>query len=454
MTPLIKLGTQSVSPHWRLPGKLSPSRFHSAASHDRIWNHLPRTLVILPVFLLFARISLFMKGRGETAFGYIDAYAVAEIAFSGATILLLCCEAATASVLRLVSRSAVGWLLLYYAFGTLSALWSLMPLYTFFRGIQVLSQFLAVFVILAKARTFAARELTFLAAGVLAIVLEIGGHFRLVGGVPSIAALHTCSYSNMGLMLFVYCLAEYPGCEPSRQRTLWWFGAAGLAAVVLGTSATTNLSVVFGALVAVIVSARRGGGQPVKALALCLLILLGLLAWFAQDSVMAWLMPNKTAAEIESFTGRRNLWEQLGGLFHQNPLLGLGFVASTRTGEVAVHDAHNGLLQALLDTGILGVGILVLALAALGASCLRELRHRSAGSAGFAAVFAALLLVNVTVPIWASGWDKPVLGWAFLTGLHTLAARRRKPLPAASRQPTDWRRVRLPPRLYARRRSG
>lgn len=418
---------------------VSPIKFDSRLCHRSQFHHpraglqrglrqkLPRTLVLFPVLVLLARISLFAKGHVENAFGYIDSYAMVEIGLVGLTVLVLLRDNATGPVLRTLARAPVRWLLLYYVFATLSALWSLMPFYTLFRGIEVLSQFVAVFVILAHARSFAAKEFVFLSAGAMAIVLEIGGSARLSGGIDSMASIHTCSYSNVGLMLFAYCLAEYPGCEPSRKRTLFWFGMIGLAAIVVGTSATTNLAAVLGILVAVIISTRRNGLQPVTVVAVCLLLFLGLAALLARDTAITWLMPNKTVEQIESFTGRRELWEQLSGVLNESPLLGRGFVASTRAGDLRLFNAHNALLQAMLDTGILGTVILAVALVALGVSCIRRLNQRSLGSAGFAAAFAALVPVNVTVPIWGVGWEKVVLAWAFLVGLHTFSTAQRKP---------------------------
>lgn len=432
ITSTIKFGSRNDSRGYRLHGAPGPSRFRQPRLRAGLRLNLPRTLVILPVFLLLVRISLFVKGHVATGFGYVDSYAMVEIGLVGVTILLLLRDVAMGPVLRAVMRAPVRWLLLYYVLATLSTLWSLMPFYTLFRGVEVLTQFLAVFVILAHARSFAAREFTFLAAGAVAIVLEIAGDARLIGGIDSIEAIHTCSYSNVGLMLFVYCLAEYPGCELPRRRTLLCFGLIGLAAIVVGTSATTNVAAVLGILLAVIISVRRNGLQPITVVAICLLLVLGVLALLARDSAISWLMPNKTAEDIQSFSGRRQLWEylSLSGALRESPLLGLGFVASTRAGDLAVYNAHNVLLQALLDTGLVGTGILALALIALGISCVRQLKRRSVGSAGFAAAFVALLPVNVTFPIWGVGWEKSVLAWAFLVGLHTFSSRQRNPRPS------------------------
>ena len=428
----IKFGLRNDPRSYPPLGASRRSRTRQSRLRAGLKHNLPRTLVILPVLLLLARISLFNKGHVENAFGYIDSYAIVEISLVGATIFLLLRDVATGQVLRAVAGAPVRWLLLYYVFATVSTLWSLMPFYTLFRGVEVLTQFLAVFVILAHGRSFAAREFTFLAAGAVTIVLDIAGTARLSGGIDSIEAIHTCSYSNIGLMLFAYCLAEYPGCERPRRRTLLLFGLIGLAAIAVGTSATTNVAAVLGILLAVIISTWRSGLRPITVTAICLLLFLGALAVLARNSTLAWLMPNKTMEEIQGFTGRRELWESLSlsGALRENPLLGLGFVASTRAGDLAVFNAHNALLQALLDTGLAGTIILSLALIALGVSCIRRLEQRSAGSAGFAAAFLALLPVNVTVPIWGVGWEKSVLAWAFLVGLHTFSSGQRKPRPA------------------------
>lgn len=433
ITSPINLGLRNGSRRYRPPERPGQSRFHHSQSQTGLRNKLPRTLVALPVLLLLVRISLFAKGHVDTDFGYIDSEAMIEIGLVGVTILLLLRDAATGAVLRTVTRAPVRWLLLYYVLATLSAAWSLMPSYTLFRGIEVLSQFLGIFVILAHARSFAAREFTFLAVGAMAIVLEIGGTARLIGGIGSIAAIHNDSYSNVGLMLFVYCLAEHPGCEPARRRTLFWFGFIGLMAIVVGTSATTNVAAVLGILVAAILSAWRTGLRPVTIVAICLLLFLGLSAVLARDSLIAWLMPGKTAEQIQTFTGRRELWEELSGPMHESPLLGHGFVASTRFGDLKVANAHNVLLQAMMDTGLVGTGILAVALIALGMSCIQRLNQRSPGSAGLAAAFAALVPVNVTFPVWGVGWEKVVLAWAFLVGLHTFSSREWNPRPRPSR---------------------
>ncbi len=430
IAPAIKMWRQQSYGNHHLLGGLRQA--HRAAPQAHARSSLPRTLVVVPVFLLLIRISVFIKGHVETGFGYIDAYAIAEIMLTAATILVLLWDKLTSSVTRIVAERAVGLLLLYYIFAILSSLWSKMPLYTLFRGVEALSQFIAIFVILAHARSMAARELTFLLACVVAIVAELTGAVRLIGGVSSIAALHTCSYSNVGLVLFAYCVAEYPGCEPFRRRRLLWFGAIGLAAIVVGTSATTNVSAVLGILVALIVSARRDRSQRVTSLAVCLITCFGLLTLFARESVLAWLMPNKTQLQIQGLTGRVNLWGDLMGLVQESPVLGHGFVASTRSGGLRIFNAHNVFLQALLDTGIVGTAILVIALAALAASCIRELKRGSPRSAGFAAAFAALLPVNLTVPIWGVGWEKLVFAWAFLVGLHTLSSLQPSRAPSCS----------------------
>lgn len=401
------------------------SRFNHLESRAGLRHKLPRTLVIVPVLLLLGRIGVFVKGHTDTDYGYIDSVAIVEIGLVAVTILLLPWDRATTPVLRTVSRSPVRWLMLYYVFATLSALWSLMPSYTLFRGVEVLSQFLAIFVILAHARDFIAREFTFLAVGAIAIAMDFAGTVRLVGSIGSIADIHTNSYCNVGLMLFIYCLAESPGCEPSRKRRLFWFGFIGLAAIVLGTSATTNVAAVLGILVAVIVSARKSGAQPLTVFAVCLLLFLGVSTMMARNTVITWLMPYKTVEQIENFTGRREMWDELSGLWRESPLIGRGFVASTRTPGLKLASAHNVLLQAMLDTGLVGTGILAVAMSALAISSIRQLNRGSPGSAGFVATLAALLPVNMTIPIWGAGWEKFVLAWAFLVGLHTFSSRHR-----------------------------
>ena len=429
-------GPSRGAPAARRPSTRRTRAMGRAAAEGASQRYSASRLLVITVFALLVRITLFMKGSGDTDYGYVDNSALIEVVLTGLTGVLLLREQAFGRVLSLSSHSAVGAVLLYYVLGAVSACWSEMPSYSLFRAIEVLIQFMAILVIMFGRRHFASAENTFLIACAIDIALEMLGQVRLNGGV-SPDALHTTSYSQVGLMLFVYCSAEWFECKQVRSRKLIVFGLYGLGALVAGTSSGSNIATVIGLVAMSVILAVRGRMAPVL-LALCVggvLILAAGSRVRTEERVMSLLAPNKTREEVESFGYRKGLWENLMVLHKDRPWLGRGFIASTRTPDIDVHSAHNAFLQVLLDTGNVGLIVFVLGLLIMINDCCRSVLARVPGSAGFAAAFAGLLAINWSSNSLGNLWMKPTFAFAFLAGLYTFyVAPGAKHSPARSRK--------------------
>lgn len=372
----------------------------------------------LVVFLLLIRLAVFAKGFGEATYGRIDIYALAEIGLTVAGAVLLLREPALRAVLVILWRTSARYIYWYYLFGAVSTFWSEMPVYTLFRAFEILVEFTAIFVILLSRWHFLRAERFFLGASLAAAGLEVLGLFRLYGYVPGI--LHTNSYSNIGLMVFGYCLAEWFTARQPRKSALFWYGAGGLFFVVLGTSATTNIATVITVGAAALLEFSRA---KLKC-AVVFLVLLGVLivgfTLMPREQVYAVLMPGKGAKEIETFTGRTWLWEQLMERYWEEPLLGYGFIASTRYEGQQFHSAHNLIIQALLDTGAVGSGLVLWALWAVGRESWRAFLCRLPGSSGCLVGLLSVAVVNSTTPFVVLTWDKTLFGFAVLVAFYTL----------------------------------
>ena len=101
---------------------------------------------------LLTRITVFIRQRGEEAFDRVDTAAALQIGLVVVTALLLAAFASSLRNLwiRLARSSAQAWLA-YLALGVLSAIWSLHPAYSMYRAVEVLSQTLALLVVIGSA---------------------------------------------------------------------------------------------------------------------------------------------------------------------------------------------------------------------------------------------------------------------------------------------------------------
>ena len=105
-------------------------------------------------------------------------------------------------------------------------------------------------------------------------------------------------------------------------------------------------------------------------------------------------------------SGRVEIWNFVVGMIANKPFLGYGFGAFWQgmsspgailwqsTGDYAAVNAHNGYLQLLLDTGVVGGVLLIAAFAGLAAKLLWLLRHSGEPLLAWLAGFIGFFLVN------------------------------------------------------------
>jgi len=161
----------------------------------------------------------------------------------------------------------------------------------------------------------------------------------------------------------------------------------------------------------------------------------------------------------ESWQTRLALWHNAGGLVAAHPLLGVGLGRYPEAQWAATHagrplspterpslseEAHSFYLQTAAETGLIGLGLYLAALAAFMARGLGRLRRRRGSpSARDGLVIAALALVAgqavdaLASPSWQFA-EVSLLGWALL-GLGLAAQRGRA--PEAAPAPVPWPRA-------------
>ena len=92
-----------------------------------------------------------------------------------------------------------------------------------------------------------------------------------------------------------------------------------------------------------------------------------------------YLLRGETSAQLQTLTGRTELWGMVYDEFKKSPLIGHGYFVSSAGGEIDVWDsagnktAHNIFLQVLVSTGVIGTVLFLWALIQPMVTCSRSL---------------------------------------------------------------------------------
>lgn len=201
-----------------------------------------------------------------------------------------------------------------------------------------------------------------------------GIDFRLFGVAP-----HPNALGQVGLLAI---FLEY--VHPYRSRWQKWFVVLGaLAVLVLAQSKTVWLAALAVGLLVVLpreIERRLKGGARwhLRGLAtvfmfIALAVAIGLGAVLWSEEIAAFFDKHQ---DLLTATGRTSIWDITIQTWLQNPLFGYGpdlwsIPFRIRHGMLHVGQAHNQFMQTLGEAGLLGMGLLLAYLYALGAPALR-----------------------------------------------------------------------------------
>lgn len=271
-----------------------------------------------------------------------------------------------------------------YIFGTLSALWSIMPMFSFYMGFQNVILLVAVVWMLSICHSFKGLEKSFLLSTVICILFESIA-LRLTWQ-PSLFVHHLASGSSAAICIS-YCIGELlcmKKKDTERKRLLTGCVLVSIIVLVTSTSSGANASAVFGIAIGLLLSRKIFWAFLLFATALFL--------YYNQhmiESLLLFIMPGKTMAVIESKTGRTLFWNEIYRLIDYRPLLGYGFAcierAISKTLDIAIIDAHNSYLGIYGSLGVIGSIIFYIH---LGITLITILRNYL--KPGFLGVFAGI----------------------------------------------------------------
>lgn len=380
-------------------------------------------LLLLLIFFWVGRNTIFVRQRDIDSFASVDTMALFQIVaifllFSSFFFLY---RKVSSRTLNNIYKAPVLWLFLLYALGLISAFWSPFFNYSAYRAFESLVLFFAVFVYFNNIVDFEKSEKAFLRFILTLLLLTFFGYWKLIGFQISIAAVHTNSYSFIGLILFLYSIGELLSRgEKSRKRKkmLKRYMYIGLFFVVLGTSSATNISVVFGLILLALFTNRKD-----VQISVLILLTLSLPIFFTFgdiSQIQEILFPGKDINSITMMTGRVVMWTEYIEMIYEHPYFGWGFSVLSRIAEHARTNAHNSILSILSGMGMAGGIIFIIFLVRSSFSIFKNRNRKMKGSVGGGIAFAAALMNSMSISIIGEGAAPATLSFVVLLAFYFL----------------------------------
>lgn len=391
---------------------------HRLSKEDR----LLQILLWLGILSWVIRATLFMRRRDDASqFTQIDIYAFVHIAITGFLFLLILIASCRKSPYRNLVGTSGSILLIYYIFCATSAIWSPLPVYSFYRAVEVITQLLAVFIALSYSRDFLSAEQTALRVCVLTLILSTIMNYNLGGLLMSLrsSGLSVRWGSNgssaSAALILCYCFGEYGGSMKKRRRSLLVYGLLGFIGLFVNKGSASTIAATCGIATIAIISRSQQRS-------LSILILASLaFTFFLQSSIIRDIFfYGKSHEQIMDFHGRTQLWELYTAKISQSPIYGEGFVTSERLSDIYTTNTHNSIFSVLLSTGVIGLAIVLLWIIWLIKEIALPVRAQWPGAVGCAAMFVVCFINSMTVTIVAGAWRPASLVFVCLLTLHLL----------------------------------
>jgi len=398
--------------HSRLRAGCAMARPLATSRKTSAWQAL---LWLVPIALV-VRMTVFIRRRsaGE-AFDTVDSFALVQIVIVGLSLLALLAVVRTRSSLKVLAGTAAGALLSYYALCAVSALWSPKLVYSAYRAVEVITQFLLIYVAVSYCRNFPAAERTVLLCSALVVLLEHVARIRLSG----VAVSEVPAYSIAAPMIFCYCVGEFFQAARGRRRMLLLCGVLSFVAVAMGICATSIIATICGFVTAAM--CHRTRLRPLLGLLLLAIVVIYLSGAFDtfEDMAFGIVFPGKSQGTVAGLHGRLNIWSICLDEIMESPVFGHGFVVTTRVLGVG-NGAHNALVQVALDTGLIGIGLFLYGVLRLIREAVLALRMAAPGSVGCLAAFAAASVQSMATPFVAGSWGAPTFVFTAILAFFTL----------------------------------
>ncbi|MBZ5516216.1 MAG: O-antigen ligase family protein [Acidobacteriia bacterium] len=387
--------------------------------------------------LAFLSMLVFrVRGVGDIAENPLDTWAMFRVAVEAIVALLLLLRLALRRTewLGQMFRGLVGAMAVYGLVAVASTLWSVYPAWTFYKGVEFLTDIALLASIMASV-DFAAEfkslfEWTWLLYGLLLATVWVGVilwpqqalyakgfkigvlGFRLEGVLPAVSSNDVGTFAAILAIIALARLLPIDG--PGSNRA--WYGLLFAASMVTMVFSQTR-SALAGFLVAVFLllyfSGRFAKGALMSVVVAPAIVLstLGGLVW-------TFLQRGQTEAQIGTLSSRLDWWTFAWERFLERPLTGFGAYAAGRFAVLAklglseTSTMHSDYLEVIVGTGVWGLVPLLVAIIGAWWYLARFLRSSSArgleGQLAYEAIAVLGLLTVRSIFMTLLTWHAPL----------------------------------------------
>jgi O-antigen ligase len=373
---------------------------------------------------MIARVTLFAYKRPTDEFAAVNLSAWLAIILTATGLLLFFIAPPRNRILRAIRRTSLFYFVTYYLVALLSAAWSVLPLFSGYRGTEVLSQILVAPLVLYYSRSFERAEKFLLHFSLAASVMSLLGTWRLTGVALGHQALHSNVYPAVTGAICVYCLGESVRAGAQRKRWLRKWALVFGCLTLAGTSSGSMIATATGVLI--IGFFERMDKRVLWAGAVAVLIVLGA-GGVLRDFWWEMFFAQKEVEKVASLSGRRHLFEAYVEAVKERPIYGHGFAVVSRIGNrygtVATTSAHNGFFEMILGAGVIGLFLGLAWLISLARELVAAMRHRMPGAVGVSGALVVFSVNNLTISAYGGAWNVVVTHVALVISLFVLYVR-------------------------------
>lgn len=378
-------------------------------------------------FALVSRRELFIRQRDADQYSSVDAYALAEIAVVGISVLVILFNPRILGLAKQVTRCSLRWLVAFLGVGVVTAPFSANLFYsTFFAG-EYLSQVVLVFAIVAGSRNQQDLVKRMLLCCLIVTILSVSFSFSRAGFSGDLFAYKTNSGAAAACMAAVFSFSLlWSGSTFGNRRLTMTTVFVSLLGVAMTTSAASIISTFFGFGVAALVLGK--GRAPM------LFMLVGIAVVFVLNPELAFnvLFPGKDVQEVATLHGRASFWDDAIQLAQESPLIGYGYAMAAKVGGLTGTNLHNSAFSVLLGTGLLGLILFSIGACQLFGESTQMIKRRVPIVGPAFAAFSAGLLNSNSISFFGEDWRGPsflfVLMWAAI-GFIAIKTKESQPSP-------------------------
>jgi O-antigen ligase len=335
-----------------------------------------RALQSFPLLLIIAGTKF--RGRDATALvgGSVDSQVMFELGFYaiiGIIVLINLASLEEVEGPRPLEIALFG----YVAIALASVGWSVSPAITAVRGSQ---QVLLLITVCTAVRVIEPRMLFrscgYQILGYVIVCASLALVFPSFNGtkIGYLASAHRFSWfavhpvsaateSGMALVFLTGLALFGSGWKTKLWGIQLWAYASALILIILATRTRTAMfSTLAATSVLFIIRYKNNAGAWILGATLVLAgVLFVVIAPELKQSVQSYVLRGQDVSQFASLTGRTDLWKVSLYMFTKRPLLGYGFVASRALLLQVLSwagEAHNALVESLLDVGLVGAAAL------------------------------------------------------------------------------------------------